>query len=268
MVLSEVKKYIRIYLAFIRFSLADMANYKVNSFIGIIVDLGWNLTLIVFFWVIYGQVQEVAGWDYHEILFLNGVIIVISQANLALSYVFSLHRLPRKILRGELDHILVKPINSQFMLTVGPPYLAGFIGMITGFYLMWYGFQSGGFSFSFENFLLGSLMSICGFLVLYCLYVIIVSLAFVMDNRDAITGLANSFISFRNNPEGVYSGALRKFFLVIFPVILMGSIPARAFLYGLPMIEIVAYLTLTLVFIVFTKFYWDYMIRYYASASS
>lgn len=266
--LSVVRKYIKIYRALIKFSLADIREYSANAIIGIIVDFGWNLTLIIFFWVIYGNINEIGGWTFPEIIFLNGAIIFIAHLNLSFSYVFSLYRLPRKIIKGEIDHTLVKPVNSQFMLTIGMPYLAGLIGLITAIYLMWWGVVNGGFQLDWANWLQGSVLLIGGLLVQYSINTIVHSLAFVVDNKTALSEVSNSIMSYRNNPDAVYKGALYKVFLFIIPVILMGSVPTRAFLHGFSWFEFFTYVLVAIVLFTFTKVFWDHMIRYYASASS
>ncbi|MDP2918056.1 MAG: ABC-2 family transporter protein, partial [bacterium] len=137
----ELKRYFKIYSHYFRFSLMAAIVYRANFLVQLIVEFGYIFWLLFFIQVVYGNVSEIAGWNYLEMLFLIGCAIVFSELFVALFYVWGFRVLPEKIKNGEIDFVLVKPLHSLFALSLGRPYIASFISAIPGFYLMFYSFS-------------------------------------------------------------------------------------------------------------------------------
>ena len=107
-----------IYIFFSNFKISvlnEMA-HKVHFFTRFMSDSIYFVVYFIFYTVIFTYVPNINGWGKYHILLLMGTFhIVIS---LFLTFFFpNLVQIPGLIKSGGLDGILVKPVNSQFLLS-------------------------------------------------------------------------------------------------------------------------------------------------------
>ena len=71
--LNALKKYIRIYLMLIKYSVqADMA-YWSNFIISLLVEVFYQIAFLAFFAVIMLQAKVISGWGPYKIMILLGI---------------------------------------------------------------------------------------------------------------------------------------------------------------------------------------------------
>ncbi len=226
----------------------------------------WTL---FFFHVIYANVNTVAGWTYHEVLFLVGLNIVVFQLLLALFYVWSLRILPERIAKGDIDMVLVKPLHSLFSLTFAQPYVASLLSVVPGFFLMGYALIQIGTPLQLSAVLVASIIVVCGMSIAYCCLVILSSLSFIFINAHFLPEVAVNLLGFAQNPHTVYaSGLLRLAFFIIIPVVFIASIPTSVILKGINWWYLVSAIGLAVSFWIVLIRVWQSMISRYSSASS
>jgi ABC-2 type transport system permease protein len=269
MKLTAIKKYLKIYIAFLKFSIIFSTTYRFSFIIQLFVEFGYQAVVIFFFRIIYGNVQSIAGWSYYEILFFLGLNVITSEILLAICYIRNLDELPYQISRGNIDMALTKPINTLFNLSLSKPYFSAITSSISGVFLMIYSFSKLNLPLSIANFLQGVLLLSCGFIIAYSILVIFSSLSFVFINTTKIPEIAeNIIVNYKENPHQVYQGIVRIIFFYIFPVVFLTSIPATAFLQGVGLNYIALALSLAAIFLFLAIKLWDNMIKHYSSASS
>ncbi|MCA9389857.1 ABC-2 family transporter protein [candidate division WWE3 bacterium] len=264
-----VKRYLRIYLYYIKFGLIRMMIYRTSFFIELLVEILYIGWLIFYFKVVFGNVSTVSGWTFHEVLFLIGLNIVVFEFFVGILYVWRLRLLPERIKNGDVDTILVKPLNTMFNLTLSSPYVASIISMIPGFYLMAYGWSQINQPVSFMNILWSILVTICGITIGYALLVGFSSLSFVFTNAKFLPDLGMDLLEYGQNPHPVYStGLLRFAFYFVFPVIFLASIPTSLLFKETNGWFIVLAVSLAVLFMTITIELWSRLIKRYSSASS
>lgn len=72
MVLMVIKRYIKIYCLFIKYSVMKMMIYRMSFIVELLVEFGYSFSRMFFIVVVYISVDEIAGWTYNEVLFLWG----------------------------------------------------------------------------------------------------------------------------------------------------------------------------------------------------
>ncbi|MBD3365980.1 hypothetical protein GF360_01405 [candidate division WWE3 bacterium] len=269
MVIKDLPRYIRIYRVLLKFSFIQATAYPVSFIIELFVEVGHQLVSIVFFKIMYTNVEEIAGWTFYEILFFVGMSIVVAEIFLGLVYIWNLRELPEKVRTGDVDLALLMPINSLFNLSLGRPYFTSILSTFSGFYLMFYAFGKSGSVFSFPNLLVGFLILLAGLVICYSFGVIFSSFAFVVDNAYTLPYIAERiFIYFAENPHQVYRGVLRALFFFVVPVIFVISVPSATILKGIDWKYVWQSLLLAFIFLVVAVKTWKHMLSKYSSASS
>src|SRR5258708_19161083 len=114
--MNRLVSYLRVYAVMLRNSLIREMNFKLNFLLWMLVELLWFLGQLAFIEVLYGQVQEIAGWSKWQVVTLVGVHQIVSQLFQSLFYV-NLANLPELIRTGRLDLMLTLPIDTQFAVS-------------------------------------------------------------------------------------------------------------------------------------------------------
>ncbi len=269
MVTRNLVKYLKIYKTLFKYSFIQTTAYRASFLLQIGVELGYQVVLVVFLVVIFGNVREVAGWDYNQILFLTGLNVVTSELIIGSIFIFGLWRLPAAIKDGDIDVALLKPVNALFNLSLARPYFASILAAIPGFGLMVYAVVQMDVQLSPLAIVLGFLLFLCGLVIAYSIAVIFSSLSFYFVSADGLPKIAESIITqYKTNPFDVYQGAMRIIFFFIIPVVFVSSVPAAAMIRTVDPIMIILSPVLATVLLWLAIKTWNKMITYYSSASS
>src|SRR5258708_19591341 len=128
-----MRRYIEIYSIMLRNSLIRDLSFKANFLLWMVVEILWFCGQIVFFSIIFGNVDHIGDWTKWEVVLLVGTHQIIAQLFQAFFFV-NVANIPELVRTGKLDSLLVLPIDSQFavstkqfgLYTVINPALAGF----------------------------------------------------------------------------------------------------------------------------------------------
>lgn len=253
----------------LKYSFITASTYRFNFLLGLFVEIGYQCTIILFFNVLYGNIKEIAGWNYNEILLLLGIHLDITELFMGTVYIQNLAVLPKKIKDGEIDFALLKPFSSIFMLTAASPIFISFVSLLPGIYLIFTALTHISGSLNPLNIVMATIMFICGFIIEYAIATIITSLAFKYLNAQKLPEISSNVIfSFAKNPQQSYQGIVRIFFTFVIPIVFVSSVPASTLIRPIDWTLISLGIILAIVFAYATLKIWNIMIRNYTSASS
>lgn len=111
-----MKKYIRIYILFIKNSLAILASHRFNLFMSAMGNIAWTVGQVVSLQFIFERVQGFDGWSINDMILLLG----LGQLFVYVMFIlyFDNHALLQPyIVNGELEKYLTKPVNTKFFLS-------------------------------------------------------------------------------------------------------------------------------------------------------
>ena len=100
----------------LRNSLIRELSFKANFILWMIVEVLWFCGQIVFFGIIFGQVDRIGDWSKWEVVLLLGTHQMIAQLFQAFFFV-NVSNIPELVRTGKLDSLLVLPIDSQFAVS-------------------------------------------------------------------------------------------------------------------------------------------------------
>jgi ABC-2 type transport system permease protein len=180
----------------------------------------------------------------------------------------SLNHVVDGVRKGTLDFILLKPADAQFLVSTArfePWRILDFLGsvgiVIFAFHRLhrWPGAINVG---------VGLLLFVVALLLLYSLWILVVSLSFRVVKVDNLSYLFVSIFDAGRWPIHVFKGALRVVFTVVFPLALMTTYPAQALLGTLTVAHALYSGAGGLLFTALARFIWQQSLRAYTSASS
>src|SRR5216117_1807901 len=100
----------------LRNSLIRSMSFKVNFLLWMLVEVLWFVGQIVFFSIIFANVNQIGDWSKWEVVLLVGTHQIIGQLFQAFFFV-NIANIPELVRTGKLDSMLVLPIDSQFAVS-------------------------------------------------------------------------------------------------------------------------------------------------------
>lgn len=251
-----------------RASLATAMAYRVDFLIQGTMALYWLAWNLIPLLILYDQRSIIAGtWDFHAALVVIGWFTVL-RGLLEGAINPSLVDVVDRIRTGSFDYVLLKPADTQFLVSTArfAPWklidLAGGIGLVA------YALARGGYDPSAADIGLAVVMLASAALILYSLSILVVSAAFWVVRLDNLTYLFSAVFDAGRWPIHVFRGAWRLIFTFVIPLALMTTYPAMAILGNLDATTAIASLAGAVVFAAFARVVWLVAIRSYTSASS
>src|ERR671922_1256708 len=126
-----MRRYTEIYSIMLRNSLIREMSFKANFLLWMLVEVLWFCGQIVFFSIIFGNVNRIGDWSKWEVVLLVGTHQIISQLFQAFFFV-NVANIPELVRTGRLDSLLVLPIDSQFAVSTKQFGLDSVVNAIVG----------------------------------------------------------------------------------------------------------------------------------------
>jgi ABC-2 type transport system permease protein len=262
-----LKKYLYLYWAFFRASIAADIEYRANFISRIVTDIFWYAAQIGVFEVIYKQTSTLGTWTVgHMRIFLG--ILFVSDALFMVLFSDNVENFSDKIRRGDLDLALAKPVNSQFLLSTQRAATACLGNLlIAGIWLAWsiHHFES---HFSLLRLLWLIILIPSGVIISYCGRFTFCIASILFTNAQNLQYLWYQLYRLGMRPDIIYQPWLKYAVLTLFPVGMIASVPARALLEepNLPLFFWAIFVSGLCLY--GTHRFWNYSIRHYGSASS
>ncbi len=115
--IKTIRKYASLYSAMFKASFISDLEYRANFFTRIITDIFWYFAQVMTFEVIYKHTEKIGDWNIAQMRVFLGVLFISDGL-----YMMFLHEnienISEKVRKGDLDLLLAKPVNSQFMLSL------------------------------------------------------------------------------------------------------------------------------------------------------
>lgn len=265
---NNVIRHLRIYRELIKFAAIEETTYRFSFFLECFVEIAYMFVSLLLMKVLFWNVKEVAGWDFNRMLVLVGLSLIFSETILGLAFIFNLRSLPYKVGSGDLDLILTKPISSQFAISLWRPYFAFVPSLVPGVVTIYYGFRLGGFNFNPMYLLPFMVIFVSGLVIAYSIGMIISTLTVWFVYTDPLPELAENILFMAQRPYSIFTGVWKIVFLVVFPLAFMVTFPAQTLMGDFQWWWIPTSVLLAVLFLGFSKAFWNFALRHYQSASS
>lgn len=263
---TTFKKYFTIYRAFFKASAIAEIEFRLNFVMRILNDIIWYAAQIFTFEVLFLHTKLIGSWDVYQTRVFLGVLFIVDALFMILLQE-NLDRFSEKVRKGELDLLLTKPINSQFMISFQKVSVSciGNLMIAMGWFIS--SLINLG-NVSWEKAIWIILLAPCGFIILYSIRFCMAALSVILVRADNLQFVWYQLYRLGMRPDSIYLRWLQIIILTILPVGLIASVPARAILdppetwvYAWSLIA--APLTLWL-----SSRFWKFALTKYQSASS
>lgn len=256
-----MKRYTKIFIAILKFSFARALIDRVSLFAGVILVTVWQLQHLASMAIFTNRFGGIAGWNSRELMVLacaggaiNGVLHFLVWP--------SLTSLSTRIVDGDLDRILLRPVNSMFMSSL---LYFGFHNLINGisYFVVMLVFL-GGVSWSG---LLGFLgFGFLGGLLTYFIWIFMITFSFRFGKIFGIFDIIATFRRAGNYPLQAYRNASLIMMVMMVPFVLYSSVPASFLVGKVQGMEVGIFLGCVGVIGAAAVLFWKYQVRKYTGA--
>ncbi len=203
--------------------------YRADFVVRGVMALLWVGITLVPLLVVFGVRDSVAGWTFPESLVVVGWFTLM-RAVLEGAVSPSLTAVVEHVRKGTLDFVLLKPADAQFLVSTAKfePWRLVDVGAALAVFS--YAFVKLGRWPSPAQVAAGLGFFALAVMVLYSIWILVVSAAFWVVKVDNLSYLFGSLFDLARWPISVFRGALRFMFTFIFPIALMTTTPALALL--------------------------------------
>lgn len=264
---ARFKRYLKIYLYCLRLGAMETLIYRINGLLFGLAPIVWLTSVMVFLVTIYSKINLMAGWSFWEMIFLTATHEVIFDLTWC-TFFISLTDFPEMVRTGELDWLIIKPVNLRFLLSFRQFDFKVAFSLVYTLFLFFFSLSkvAGVIMLSrVFGFLVLLLMS---YLISYLVYLIFTSFSLFTVGSRYLLGWVGELTDFDRYPAEIYDRWLKTFLLFGLPILFFAYVPT-AYVLGRIGDEYILYSFLVLggLYSV-SKILWASGLRKYSSASS
>lgn len=264
--MKTLKKYFSLYQALFKASFISDLEYRANFLSRVFTDILWYLSQILTFEVLFRHTKLIGNWNIEQMRVFLGVVFV-ADALYMIIFADNMDQFSERIRKGDLDLLLVKPINSQFMISLQKAATAMTSNLIMG--TSWLIFSILQLpEFSWIRLLWLIVLIPCGLVAMYSIRFSIAATAVIFTRSENLQFMWYQIYKLGLRPDHIYFPWMKWLLLTVLPVGLIASVPARALLEE-PNWSLFAWvITLSGILLYLSNKFWKYALRFYSSASS
>lgn len=258
--------YPKLYLEIMKTHIKTLLEYKTDFLVDITTVIARSIIGVVFIWVLFQNIKTINGWTFGEMLFLSG----FSQLVFGLfNSFFTLWLLEFLVTRGDFDKILIKPVNSLFLLVTEKLDIEHIGDVILALIIILISSQIIGLEWNLINVAMLVLFLASGVTILFSLALITSSLSFWFIRANTLTEVLYQFTDFTRYPLEIYGTLITIFISFVIPFAFVNYYPVQLFI-GKGIATNFAYLTPVVAIISFVIAYsiWKKGLKNYQSTGS
>ncbi len=237
--------YGRVFLTFARNSLVRDMTFRSNFIIETISSLSWMFMNLGFYLLIFSYTNVIGvatGWTQYQFFVFFATVAIVNSL-VQTFFMPNAQEFSEMIRTGNLDFALLKPIDTQFLISLQKVNWSG-LGN-TGFALLLLVFSLGklyseqaGFRIYPIQMILYPFYIVCGITILYSLMIALSATSVWLGRNQSLYNFWFYITNFSRYPMEIYGGpsgdarrwigqSLKSFFSYCIPVLLAVNVPAR-----------------------------------------
>ena len=263
----NLRKYLKVYKKFLHTSLASELEYKTNILIDLITAILSLIGSIFLLSIFFQNNKFIGGWEFEDALIIQGIYTILNGITNTW-FNPNLTEIVKHIREGTLDFVLLKPIDSQFFISLKKINPSGFLEIILGFFLLLYCIKINQIKINLSFFTLCFITINCSISILYSLWFFISTTTIWFVKTWNATEVLRSFLYIGRFPLNSFSFSLRIFFSIFIPIAFITTIPSEVFLGLSQLWKILLEVIVATIFLFTSRKFWLFALKFYTSASS
>jgi ABC-2 type transport system permease protein len=265
--LHGIRRHLRLWRRFVTQAIVRETHYRASFVATIAVGIIHLVLSLIPVLLLYSFTDAVNGWSRGEVIALSGMYQA-AFALLAMTVQANMHRMSSSIREGELDLILIRPVSSQFYVTLRWVDPAEIFNVLIGLGVVAIGLGRAGVVPSLAGMAQAALLVGCGMVLLTAVWSAFVYLAFWFTSVNSISMLTRDVMDAGRFPLAFYPATVRLLLGFVFPVGFATTFPVEALAGRSSWGTVAVGIGLGILALALLRAYWRYAVRFYSSASS
>ena len=234
--MGDVTAYFRVFLTFARNSLVRDMTFRANFLIDSVTSMAWMLLNLVFYLLVFQHTSSIGdktGWGKYPFFVFFATSLVINSLVQAF-FMTNADELTDLIRTGGLDFVLLKPIDTQFLVSLRRVEWSSLSNLVVGLAVLGYALVRMAYVPGPVQVVLYVVYVTCGVAIYYSLMIALASATVWMGRNLTLYDFWFYIITFSRYPMEIYDGpvgslgwSLGTFFTFIIPVLVVVNVPAR-----------------------------------------
>ena len=274
----ETANYRSVWMTFFRNALVREMTFRGNFLINLITRAFWFVAQITLFEIIYRNVDDISGWSREQYfafmatgMLINAIVEAFFMPNCA--------NFSELIRTGNLDFVLLKPIDTQFLISCEKMELAMINQILFAGVFLGYALTGIGEPITATQVVIYLMYIVVGVAFFYSLMITLASTSVWLGRNQGLYDFWFYITVFARYPRSIYNGVdssrieagevLQSAFTWVVPILLVVTVPASVVArslteWTLPLVS----LTASLLGLVLSRLIFNWSLRSYRSASS
>lgn len=264
--IRNFKHYFKVYRVFLRLNLNTLFAYRANFINSVVANTVWAIFIIVSMLLLTSKTSHVFGWTRDELLILAGTYNII----FSIFYFFfsrNFSEFSNIIHFGRLDSILIKPIDSQYLMTFTNVSYTHIIRFSLGVGFVIYVLSQMHAAITLISIILFIVFLILSVIILYSIWMIIITVTIWYTKLSNLVEFLYEAHNVSKYPQEIYLKASVFILLAVFPLTLVVVNPAKALINKLSWSDFFWSGIFAVVLFVIARKFWRFALRFYTSAS-
>lgn len=259
--------YLRILGTYLRLGILNELEYRANFWIQIFQTGLELLVALGGLAVVFNQTDNLGGWRPAELLALVGVYFLVG--GLIRTVIRpSMQRFMEDVRKGTLDFTLVKPVDSQMLVSIQRIEIWRLADVVVGLVVLGVALARLGARIGPAEALIFGVALLAGGLIVYSFWLILATCSFWFVRVENILVIFMSMYQAGRWPISIYPAWLRTLLTFLVPVAFATTVPAEAFTGRLDVELLVGAVVLAALMLAVSRWFWRYGIRFYSGASA
>ncbi|RIK65912.1 MAG: multidrug transporter [Planctomycetota bacterium] len=253
-----------------RVNIQNLAAYRFDMYMRIVVSILHLISELMGVWIIFHGTRSVRGWQWQHMLVLVGVYRLVA-GGIRIAIVPNMRRLLEDIRNGTLDFVLLRPVNSQFLVSIREVVVYRVADVLLGIFVAGYGCYALRGALPFRESVEFALMLAAGFAIVYAVWLMLGTLCFWFVRVQNIEMVFWNVFEAGRFPIDIYRPQVRWLLTYVIPLAFITTVPAAALIGDEAKIPPSAPLwgfALAGIMLFVSNRFWHFGLRHYSGASA
>jgi ABC-2 type transport system permease protein len=269
--MQSLTRYPRLLGSLARYTLAREMAFRGNFLVKVSVEVIWLGIMLAFYETIYGRTSTIASWSKYEFLFFFGCFFALNGL-IEMLFLENCNDFAELVRTGDLDFLLLRPIDEQFLITCRKVDWATAPNVLMGFTVMGIALAKLHWEFDLVRVVTFFATFACGTAIAYSFMLVLTAFSVWMVRNQSLMEMWWLFSSLARYPKEIFlnsvAAPLGFLFTFILPILLVANIPSNAMVRGLEPKMVGFTLFATAVLLWGSRKFFQHALRSYRSASS
>lgn len=259
-------RYFAIYKTLLRFNFAELIAYRGNFINGIVANSVWGFFSVVLIVVLTSRTPFIFGWSRGELFLLFGIYNIFTSV-FQFFFTRGFERFAETVHLGSLDSVLLKPIDSQFLMSFTYINIPVILRVVIGVIFCKYALSLMNYVPSIQDLGLSIFLMTISITVLYSIWYIVATCLIWWSSLSNLVGLLYEMNGTTRYPQQMFRSASPFLFYAIFPLTLVSTTPTLALIGKVTLGNIFWLVIFATAFLAASRIFWRFSLKYYSSAS-